>query len=155
MALTLGLAVLLGACRTGRRADLDLQAATVRVERTQVEVAGRVSEGPTKSRAGRRVVAFPPALVPLSGTAIRDLMSRMGRDSTRAALIYLHGSTGAARAIADAMPMESPWHDRGTRIPGGGDNEDAEKSVTPPDVGRRTRAGDGNRTRMASLEGGS
>jgi integrase len=48
-----------------RRADLDLDAATVQVERTQVEVGGRVQEGPTKSRAGRRVVAFPPALVPL------------------------------------------------------------------------------------------
>lgn len=48
-----------------RRGDLDLTSATVRVERTQVEVVGRVTEGPPKSRAGRRVVAFPPALVPL------------------------------------------------------------------------------------------
>jgi len=47
-----------------RRSDLDLTAATVRVERTQVEVGGRVTEGPPKSRAGRRVVAFPSPLVP-------------------------------------------------------------------------------------------
>lgn len=154
-----------------RRVDLDLEAATVRVERTQVEVGGRVTEGPTKSRAGRRVVAFPPALVPLlrrhlaeyvgeeptalvftgpkgarlrrnnfgklagwseavaavgapglhfhdlrhtgnafaakvPGTTIRDLMGRMGHDSTRAAMIYLHGSPGADRIIADALPVE-------------------------------------------------
>ena len=154
-----------------RRADLDLDAANARVERTQVEVGGRVMEGPTKSRAGRRVVAFPPALVPLlrrhldeyvgpgptalvftgpkgarlrrnnfgklagwsaavtavgapglhfhdlrhtgnafaakvPGTTIRDLMSRMGHDSTRAAMIYLHGSPGADRLIADALPVE-------------------------------------------------
>src|SRR5829696_7298927 len=53
-----------------RRVDLDLDAATVRVERTQVEVGGRVTEGPTKSRAGRRVVAFPPARVPLLRLAL-------------------------------------------------------------------------------------
>jgi integrase len=154
-----------------RRSDLDLTAATVRVERTQVEVGGRVTEGPPKSRAGRRVVAFPAALVPLlrqhlaeyvgdepdapiftgpkgarlrrnnfgklvgwskavadvgapglhfhdlrhtgnalaakvPGTTIRDLMGRMGHDSTRAALIYLHGAPGADRVIADALPIE-------------------------------------------------
>lgn len=154
-----------------RRSDLDLTAATVRVERTQVEVGGQITEGPPKSRAGRRVVALPPALVPLlghhlaeyvgeepdtlvftgptrarlrrdnfgklvgwseavaavgtpglhfhdlrhtgdafaakvPGTTIRDLMGRMGHDSTRAALIYLHGAPGADRVIADALPVE-------------------------------------------------
>jgi integrase len=154
-----------------RREDVDLDAATVRVERTQVEVAGHVTEGRPKSAAGRRVVAFPPALVPLvrrhldeyagegpaalvftgpkgarlrrnnfgklvgwpaavaavgvpglhfhdlrhtgntlaakvPGTTLRDLMGRMGHDSTRAALIYLHGSPASDRAIADALPVE-------------------------------------------------
>jgi integrase len=37
-----------------RRGDLDLTAATVRIERTQVKVGGRITEGPAKSRAGRR-----------------------------------------------------------------------------------------------------
>jgi integrase len=49
------------------------------------------------------------------GTTIRDLMSRMGHDSPRAAMIYLHGYSGADRATADGMPLASPWHDRGTR----------------------------------------
>jgi hypothetical protein len=30
----------------------------------------------------------------------------MGHDSTRAALIYLHGSPGADRIIAGALPVE-------------------------------------------------
>ena len=38
------------------------------------------------------------------GTTIRDLMGRMGHDSTRAAMIYLHGAPGADRIIADAFP---------------------------------------------------
>ncbi len=33
-------------------------------------------------------------------------MGRMGHDSTRAAMIYLHGSPGADRVIADALPVE-------------------------------------------------
>ena len=135
------------------------------------EVGGRVTEGPPKSRAGRRIVAFPPALVPLvrqhlaeyvgeeadalvftgptgarlrrnnfgklvgwseavavvaapglhfhdlrhtgnalpakvPGTTIRDLMGRMGHDSARAALIYLHTAAGADRVIAEGLPVE-------------------------------------------------
>ena len=30
----------------------------------------------------------------------------MGHDTTRAAMIYLHGSAGADRVIADALPVE-------------------------------------------------
>jgi len=40
------------------------------------------------------------------GTIIRDLMGRMGHDSIRAALLYLRGSPGADRVIADALPIE-------------------------------------------------
>lgn len=40
------------------------------------------------------------------GTTIRELMTRMGHDSTRAALIYLHSESGADRIIADAMPVD-------------------------------------------------
>ena len=134
------------------------------------EVGGRVTEGPPKSRAGRRsspsrrrwyrwcastspstsgrsrtrwstgptgarlrrnnfgklvgwseavaVVAAPglhfhdlrhtgnalAAKVP--GTTIRDLMGRMGHDSARAVLIYLHTAAGADRVIAEGLPVE-------------------------------------------------
>ena len=38
-----------------------------------------------------------------SGAAIRDLMTRMGHDSERAALIYQHEARGADRRITDAI----------------------------------------------------
>ena len=40
-----------------------------------------------------------------TGTSLRDLMTRMGHDSPRAALIYQHASSGADRAIADALDL--------------------------------------------------
>jgi integrase len=49
-----------------RRADLDLGAATLWVNRAHVELSrGGVVVGPPKSRAGKRAVSFPAALVPL------------------------------------------------------------------------------------------
>lgn len=38
-----------------------------------------------------------------TGASLRDLMTRMGHDSPRAALIYQHASQEADRAIADAV----------------------------------------------------
>jgi integrase len=38
-----------------------------------------------------------------AGANIRELMERMGHDSTRAALIYLHSSAERQRAIADRV----------------------------------------------------
>lgn len=38
-----------------------------------------------------------------TGASLRDLMARMGHDSTRAALIYQHASSEADRAIAAAL----------------------------------------------------
>src|SRR5205814_8409981 len=38
-----------------------------------------------------------------TGTSLRNLMTRMGRDSPRGALIYQHASADADRAIADAV----------------------------------------------------
>jgi integrase len=38
-----------------------------------------------------------------TGAGLRDLMTRMGHDSPRAALIYQHRAAGADRAIADAI----------------------------------------------------
>jgi integrase len=40
-----------------------------------------------------------------TGASLRDLMTRMGHDSPRAALIYQHASSGADRAIADALDL--------------------------------------------------
>jgi integrase len=39
----------------------------------------------------------------MTGASIRDLMTRMGHDSMRAALIYQHKTQGADRKIAGAM----------------------------------------------------
>jgi integrase len=42
-----------------------------------------------------------------TGASLRDLMARMGHDSSAAALIYQHASSAADRSIASAV-------DRGT-----------------------------------------
>ena len=38
-----------------------------------------------------------------TGASLRDLMTRMGHDSPRAALIYQHASSDADKAIAEAL----------------------------------------------------
>lgn len=38
-----------------------------------------------------------------NGAGIKDLMARMGHDSERAAMIYLHEARGADRAITSAI----------------------------------------------------
>jgi integrase len=47
-----------------QRADIDLDAATIRVERQVLEVGSEQIEGPPKTEAGRRTVALPMVLVP-------------------------------------------------------------------------------------------
>jgi integrase len=47
-----------------------------------------------------------------SGAGLRDLMARMGHDSTRAAMIYQHESRGADRAITDAIDKHVDDEDR-------------------------------------------
>jgi integrase len=181
-----------------RRSDLDLDAASVSITRTLVEMgAGRVEWGPPKSRASKRTVAFPRALVPVfvehlslyagpdpsdlvftgpkgavlrrsnfraavewaaavaslgrpglhfhdlrhtgntlasrvPGTSLRDLMDRMGHDSSRAAMIYLHGSQGADRAVADGLPVEPDGDD--TAEEGHGEGTDGQTEGEPPSV---------------------
>ena len=150
------------------RADLDLKARTVRVRATYVRRdSGPLLLGPPKSRAGRRIVGIPAAIVPdlenhlakyvkpepgalvftgimgvpirrqnfnkltgwphaveaigvpglhfhdlrhthnqfaaNSGAGLRDLMTRMGHDSERAAMIYQHEARGADKAITEAI----------------------------------------------------
>jgi integrase len=41
-----------------------------------------------------------------TGASLRDLMARMGHDSTAAAIIYQHATRGADQAIADALSMQ-------------------------------------------------
>ena len=43
------------------------------------------------------------AFAAASGAGIKDLMARMGHDSERAAMIYLHKMRGADPAIASAI----------------------------------------------------
>ena len=48
-----------------KRLDIDLSAATVRVDRQLVELqGGHLIEGPPKTAAGRRLIALPPHIVP-------------------------------------------------------------------------------------------
>jgi integrase len=54
-----------------------------------------------------------------SGASLRDLMTRMGHDSMRAALIYQHRTQGADRRIADAMEHLIEQHEE-TPDPGEG-----------------------------------
>lgn len=41
-----------------------------------------------------------------SGASLRDLMDRMGHSSMRAALIYMHASKGASKAIARGIDRQ-------------------------------------------------
>jgi hypothetical protein len=50
------------------------------------------------------MICGTPATHWQTGTSLR-LMTRMGHDSPRAALIYQHASSGADRAIADALDL--------------------------------------------------
>jgi hypothetical protein len=43
------------------------------------------------------------AFATATGATLRELMDRMGHSSTRAALIYLHGSDDRQRVIADGL----------------------------------------------------
>ena len=59
------------------RSDLDLKAGTVRVRAAYVERStGEMLLGPPKSRAGRRVVGIPAAIVP----ALREHLSAFVAD---------------------------------------------------------------------------
>ena len=73
-----------------RRRDIDLDERVVHVSRQLVEIDGKLVEGPTKTTAGVRVVAIPPALV---GDLERHLKLYVG--SEQGAPVFL-GPKGAA-----------------------------------------------------------
>jgi integrase len=108
-----------------RRFDLDVDARTIRVQRSLTELEnGGLTFGPPKTEAGRRTVAYPELISPVirwhlscfapsghtgntltaaAGANLRELMARMGHSSTRAAVIYLHSTDERQRQIADAL----------------------------------------------------
>ena len=109
-----------------------------------------------------------------SGVGIKDLMARLGHDSERAAMIYQHEARGADKAITSAIDAhveaererEGGTDDRpgGMLVPGGNGTLMARglAGASPDRPGRDgmglspgvlSGAGDGNRTRMTSLEG--
>jgi Phage integrase family len=86
------------------------------------------------------------------GASPRELMERMGHSSPRAALIYLHATRERDKKIAKGIGktfregQERIGHATGTRA--------WQEGVTLFEKLRlAARAGDGNRTRMTSLEG--
>ncbi|MEV4216655.1 tyrosine-type recombinase/integrase [Nonomuraea sp. NPDC049725] len=92
-----------------------------------------------------------------SGATLRDLMTRLGYSSTRAALIYQRTAVERDRAIADALgklaeeALKPEERDRARKIGNGGRNDQSQvgnPSLTWLFV---RRAGDGNRTRAVSL----
>jgi integrase len=96
-----------------RRRHLDLDGdGVVKVRGSVAEVYGKFIEGPPRS-AGNMLAAEIASL--------RELMTRMGHSSTRAALIYQHASRDRERAIAAAVSArveaarpKVEGHDRGT-----------------------------------------
>jgi integrase len=159
-----------------RRRSVDLTTGQVSVSEQFVQTSGRVSLGPPKSDAGRRVVHLPPHVLPelgehldrwvgpgpdawlftgtkgapltrtnfthhwarartaagvpsvrfhdlrhlsatlaaTAGATTRELMSRMGHSSPRAALIYQHALADRDRQVAEAL---STLHSASTRRP--------------------------------------
>jgi hypothetical protein len=76
---------------------------------------------------------FGVVLTANAGANLKELMARMGHDSERAALIYLHSTAERQRALADAVgataraeleksnrKTATPWHANGTKSPSGG-----------------------------------
>ncbi|GLW96458.1 site-specific integrase [Microtetraspora sp. NBRC 16547] len=76
-----------------RRSDLDLEAATVRVRAAFIERStGELVLGPPKSKAGRRVIGIPQAIIP----ALREHLSTYVLDEP-GALLFPGAKGGALR----------------------------------------------------------
>ncbi len=108
---------------------------------------------------------------------LKELMARLGHSSVRAAMIYQHATRDRDQAIAKAFgtlsarytaPRTSQQrnrnagrkaHEPGVRVarvwhagPADGPARCNRTSKNSPDLGRSPGAGDGNRTRITSLE---
>jgi integrase len=201
-----------------RRADIDLVAGTVRVDRQLQELAqGVLVEGPPKTDAGRRLVALPPHIeaqlawhldtfvesdptsivftspegTPLrrsnfnrrvwqpacaevglsgfrfhdlrhtgntfaaaTGASTKELMSRMGHASSRAALIYQHATNERDRALADALSrLAAPSSDTAPKLRLVRDPE-SECAINAPSTGKSTPLGRGQRGIRPDQRGG-
>jgi integrase len=76
-----------------RRCDLDLNARTVRVRAAHIERStGEMLIGPPKSRAGRRIVGIPEAIVP----ALREHLAVFAEDDP-GALVFPGAKGGPLR----------------------------------------------------------
>jgi integrase len=62
-----------------------------------------------------------------SGAGIKDLMARMGHDTERAAMIYLHEARGADRAITSVIDA----HVDAERKRNGDDDEGQAETLVP------------------------
>lgn len=93
------------------RRRVDLLHGTISVVEQLVETDAGVHRGPPKTDAGRREVHVPPHLLPelaahldeWVGATTKELMTRMGHSSPRAALIYQHAAADRDQAIAEAL----------------------------------------------------
>jgi Phage integrase family len=98
-----------------------------------------------------------------SGVSTRDLMTRMGHDSVRAAIIYQHATTEADARIAGSLDADIARAIAGGQVDGVCGPRTHRSAVagrsadgrTLADQGDHGGAGEGNRTLMASLEGWS
>ena len=96
-----------------------------------------------------------------SGASLRDLMDRMGHSSMRAALIYMHASKGASKAIARGIDRQlsaaakkpkcrgrgrAIWHVDGTGARTAVSGSLGRASDVPPDQGR------GHNERVTGIE---
>ncbi|MEV4112417.1 site-specific integrase [Nonomuraea sp. NPDC049695] len=178
------------------RGDLDLDAGTVRVRVAFVERStGELVLGPPKSKAGKRVVGIPQAIIPAlrehlkiyvkpestallfagikggpmrrsgfnrlagwaeavrsigvpnlhvhdlrhtgnmfaagSGAGLKDLMTRMGHDNVRAAMIYQHAVRGADQVITEAIDKHLIGHERARDLARDQDDSDEDD---PPEL---------------------
>ena len=72
---------------------------------------------------------MPGTISPPSAERLRELMDRMGHSTSRAALIYLHGSMEGQQMIADAISEQAP-HQMTSHHSAASDKPAAEESGT-------------------------